>query len=388
MLSAGGFLAAAVACVFALPSDVELSLGTAVALVALYAVVSQIEFEIGPGSAVPTELVLVPMLFLLPPGVVPLCVAAALVAAGAVDRLRGRIQAARITVLLSSSWHSIGPALVIGLLASGPLVWSEVGIYALALAAQFGFDAASVAFRHCLGRGVAARELVGPVVWVMLVDTALAPVGLLAAFAAGAEPWAIFCVLPLAALLKLLETERRDRIDDSLELGRAAESASRAARSDPLTGVGNRLAWEEALESAAEHVGPGGLTASVVLVDVDRLKETNDTYGHDAGDRLIQEVAGALRRALREQDVLARIGGDEFAALARGLDERGSVPLVDRIRAELAQLQVAGGPPASASFGVASCPPSDLLRHAVKVADERLYREKLRSAALGGRVTA
>ena len=99
LLSAGAFLVAAVACAVLLPSEVDFSPWLAVGLIVLYVVVSRIEFEIGPGSAVPTELVLVPMLFVLPPGAVPLCVAVALVGGAVFDRLRGRLRAARITVL-------------------------------------------------------------------------------------------------------------------------------------------------------------------------------------------------------------------------------------------------------------------------------------------------
>ena len=166
-------------------------------------------------------------------------------------------------------------------------------MYLFALLAQFAFDAASVTFRHRLGRGVPVRELAGPLALVMLVDLTLAPVGLLAAFAASEEPVTVLCILPLVGLLHVLAAERRERIAASVALGRAAEDASRAAREDPLTGIGNRLAWEEALERASSLVA-SGTPATVIMVDVDRLKDTNDSYGHDAGDRLIQGVAEAL----------------------------------------------------------------------------------------------
>ena len=139
--------------------------------------------------------------------------------------------------------------------------------------------------------------------------------------------------------------------------------------------IGNRLAWEEALERASAQVA-GGTAATVITIDVDRLKDTNDTYGHDAGDRLIRGVAAALQRSVRDDDDLARIGGDEFAALTLGPDEGSRETLLSRIRAEIAAVDVAGGIPVSASIGVASCPPCVTLEDAVKLADERLYQEK------------
>jgi diguanylate cyclase (GGDEF)-like protein len=375
LLSAGAFLVVAAAAAAFLPSEVEFSAPLALALVALYGAVSRIEFEIGPGSAVPTQLVLVPMLFVLPPGVVPLCVATALVAGGIVDRLRGRLHGARLPALLTSSWHSVGPALVIALLAPGPPNWDDLPIYVLALLAQFAFDGASVVFRHHFGRRVPLAKLASPLVLVAVVDSALAPVGLLAAFAASADPATVLCVVPLAGLLHVLAAERRERMAASIALGRAAEDASRAARSDPLTGIGNRLAWDEALVRATADVD-AGVPATVVMVDMDRLKDTNDTYGHDAGDRLIQGVAAALARALRDVDDLARIGGDEFAALVLGAGADAADALVARIRAELAAVDVAGGIPVSASIGLSSCPPCGSLQDAVKLADERLYQQK------------
>ena len=369
------FVLAAFVCAVAIPTETSFSLGLTLLLIATYAVVSQVEFEIGPGSAVPTELVLLPMLFVLPPGAVPLCVAAGLLLGGLVERLRSRRHGERISVLLSSAWHSVGPALVIGLLASGSPHWDDVAVYVLALLAQFAFDWSAVLIRHRIGRDVSVRRLVPSLAWVMLVDSALAPVALLVAFGAASEPLAVICVLPLAGLLHMLGAERRRRIDESLVLGQAVEDAAREARSDPLTGVGNRLAWHEAVERCERRLVEEGVGSTVVLVDLNRLKETNDTYGHDVGDRLIQALAAELAIALPNADVLARIGGDEFAILVAGGGQRGRTELVFRLRSALAGVAVADVP-VLASLGAAACPPCSSLAEAIRVADESLYAEK------------
>jgi diguanylate cyclase (GGDEF)-like protein len=376
----GGFLAAAVACAIFIASPRPFSIGAAALLVAIYAFVSQIEFEVGPGSAVPTELVLVPMLFVLPPGAVPLAVAFGLLLGGVADRLRSRRHGDRVAVLLCSSWHSVGPAVVIGLFASGSPSWNRAPVYIAALLAQVLFDVASVLVRHRLGRSVPVFQLVRSLEWVVIVDGALAPVAFLVAWAAVNEPAAALCVLPLAGLLHLLGVERSRRIDDSLVLGRAMQDASREARSDPLTRTGNRLAWQEAVEDAALGFGQDGDRASVVLVDLDRLKETNDTQGHDAGDRFIQALAGTLAAVVPPGATLARIGGDEFAVLALGIGGRGCTELVAQIRHALANLDVAGIR-VSASVGASSCPPCASLDEALRLADERLYTDKATSAS-------
>jgi diguanylate cyclase (GGDEF)-like protein len=374
---AGGFLAVAVVCALAVPSDTPFSLPRAALLVALFALASQIEFEIGPGSAVPTELVLVPMLFVLPAGIVPLAVALGLLVGGCAERLRSQRHGERVAVLVCSAWHSVGPALVVGFLASGPPAWSRAPLYLLALPAQFALDSASVLLRHRLGRRVPLSRLLPPLGWVATVDAALAPVALLVAFVAVEQPAAALAVLPLAGLLHLLGIDRQRRIDESLVLGRAVLDASRAARSDPLTGTGNRLAWQEAIE-AAERDDAGHI--SVILVDLDRLKETNDRYGHDAGDRLIQTLARALQAVVPEATTLARIGGDEFAILALELDDSARAGIVARIRDELDHL-VVSGVPVAASIGAASCPPCASLADALRLADERLYADKAGLAA-------
>jgi diguanylate cyclase (GGDEF)-like protein len=374
-LLGAAFVLTAVVCAVAIPSETSFSLSLTVLLIATYAVISQVEFEIGPGSAVPTELVLVPMLLILQPGSVPLCVAAGLVLGGLVEHVRSRRHRQRVAVLLSSAWHSVGPALVIGLLAPGVPHWDDVPVYVVALLAQTACDVSAVLVRHRLGRRIPMRALLAPLSWVALVDWALAPVALVVAVVAVTEPLTVLCVLPLAGLLHMLGAERRRRIDESLVLGRAVEDASREARSDPLTGVGNRLAWQEAVERCERRLAEEGVGSTIVLVDLNRLKETNDTYGHDVGDRLIRALAGTLGKAVPNADVLARIGGDEFAIVAPGAGQRARAELVLHIRRALSGLTV-GDVPVRASLGASASPPCASLAEAIRVADGSLYAEK------------
>ena len=177
----GGFLLAASAMAALLRWETPFRPASAVLLVLALALVSRIEFEIGTGSVVPTQLVLVPMLLLLPAPVVPICVAAGYVLAGVVDHARGRRHLERLAVLLGSCWHAVGPALLLSLFATPASRWSQWPLYLGALAAQFALDFASSAGREWLAFGHSPRKLLPFFGWVYTVDVLLAPVGFLAA---------------------------------------------------------------------------------------------------------------------------------------------------------------------------------------------------------------
>src|SRR5689334_24600531 len=117
-------------------------------LVLAFAALANVEFEIGTGAAIPTQLVFVPMLFLLPLGWVPLAVAAASWMSLNADVVRGRRHRERVLVLLCSCWYVIGPVLVLLAFGDGPPRWSLWPVYLLALAAQFGADLGSTALRE------------------------------------------------------------------------------------------------------------------------------------------------------------------------------------------------------------------------------------------------
>ncbi len=217
----GGFLAAALAFVPLVPTQRSSSVFTALLLVVAYALVSRVEFEIGAGSAVPTQLLLVPMLFVLPLAWVPLCVGAGLVLAGAIDSARQRTHPERLLVPLCSSWHAIGPVLVFALAGEREPSWGDWPLYLAALGAQFLFDLTSSTLRDRLVHGVPPLQIVRFLLWVFVVDSLLAPAALLTAFAAAAFSFAWMLALPLIALLAIFGRERHLRIDRTVELGSA-----------------------------------------------------------------------------------------------------------------------------------------------------------------------
>jgi HD-GYP domain-containing protein (c-di-GMP phosphodiesterase class II) len=221
LLLAVPFLLVAVALALLAHSSRQAGLWTFAVFVISYAFASRIDFEVGTGSAVPTQLVLIPMLALLPVQDVPLCVVAGLLLGGLPDYARGRVPAARSVLRFVNSWHAVGPALVLIAAGQPEPTPRNLGIYALALVAQFAFDFGSTALRDRLGLGVSPFSLVRFMVWIWAVDLALTPIAILAALGARADPWLVVFSLPVMELLAYFARERQVRIDHALELGHA-----------------------------------------------------------------------------------------------------------------------------------------------------------------------
>ncbi len=139
----------------------------------------------------------------------------------------------------------------------------------------------------------------------------------------------------------------------------ASRLLRRQAREDELTGLPNRAQLYADGRKALAAAGRSGRLSALVLIDLDRFKEVNDTLGHEQGDMLLCEVAARLRDILRPADILARLGGDEFAILVRDLPHRGATAeLADRIGTALARpFDLCGvGIELGASIGVALYP--------------------------------
>lgn len=203
-----------------LPGGAHFSLWRTVLFVALYAVVSRVEFEVGNGSAIPTQLVLVPMLFALPFGVVPLAVTAAFLVRTIPERPSPLWPPSRAVGHLGLGMHALGPAIVLSLAGAANPRWNEWPIYLAALAAQFAADFAyAAAYGRAIGVGI--RDIVRFASLAYAGDAALAPVALALAIATHSHPALVVLVLSLVALLRYFSRERAQRIDNALELSDA-----------------------------------------------------------------------------------------------------------------------------------------------------------------------
>lgn len=348
------------------------SAAVSLALVALYGIAYRTEFLAATGSAVPTEPVLVALLFTAPIGLVPALVTAGLLLGGSL-RATGRSLGHELLVRVTSGWHCAGPVLVLWLAGVDRPTGERWPWLALALALQFAVDA-TVAFVRCRALGGRTRSLIGPLRFTFTVDALLAPLALCVVTAAGRSAGLVVLVALPVALVRLLARDRIEHLSTALTLGEALRHERSGARVDPLTGLANRRAWEEAVADA-ERDRRNGATVEVLMADVDHLKRVNDTYGHDAGDELLQTFAAILAAGAPGGTVAARIGGDEFGVLRIGPGHELPA-LVPALQAALSGRRTSCGAAVAASFGVAACPPETTVADAVRLADTRLVADK------------
>jgi diguanylate cyclase (GGDEF)-like protein len=193
-----------------------------------------------------------------------------------------------------------------------------------------------------------------------------------AASAGGEVAWlcaalSLVCAIVLRQRLATLERER--------------DTLRRDALSDPVTGVANRRSLLARTDYEIARHRRAGQSFALVMLDLDGFKQLNDRFGHAAGDDLLRDVAGALRRDMRAQDTVARFGGDEFCVLAPETDEHGTARLAAKVTKAVRDVSV-GMDAVAGSVGVALFPADGRsaaeLMHA---ADERLLEAKRRRPA-------
>jgi HD-GYP domain-containing protein (c-di-GMP phosphodiesterase class II) len=282
----------------------------------LYALVSRVEFEVGTGAAIPTQLVLVPMLFALPLGLVPATVAAGTLLRTTGDHPSPLRDLARIPVLVANAAHTFGPVLVLAVFDGLPLRWSAWPVYLLALVAQFAFDFLNGLVNAYANR-VPFRSLVAFVVVVYEVDIALTPVGLALAFATQDHTLLVATVLPLVWLLRTFARERQQRIDNALELsdayrGTAFLLGDVVEADDAYTGTHSRHVVELVL-GVADELGLDGderRDAEFVglLHDVGKIRVPSEII-NKPGPLTAEERAVIERHTIDGEQMLERVGG-------------------------------------------------------------------------------
>ncbi len=253
---AGTFLAAAAAAAVFLPAVRPFSPVAAVLAVAAYAVASRVQFEVRNNFAAPTQLVLVPMLFVLPPRDVPLLVAAGYIA-GQLHRRTHPFSHTPIDV--ANAWYSMGPAIVLAVGETSRPAWSHSAVYVAAFAAQFAVDFGTTSIWSRIAYGVRVQDHLRSMRETALVDAALSPVGLVVAMATVGRSWGLLVVLPLVGLLQVFARERQTRLDHALELSHAYR--------------GTALLLGEMIEADDEYTGSHSRdVVELVLAVADRLE--------------------------------------------------------------------------------------------------------------------
>jgi diguanylate cyclase (GGDEF)-like protein len=172
----------------------------------------------------------------------------------------------------------------------------------------------------------------------------------------------------------------RRAIRHAIERKRVERELSQLARHDALTGLPNRLLFRDRLAHAMQRIDRPGHLVAVIFIDLDGFKLVNDRYGHAAGDRLLQAVAGRLERVVRRSDTVARLGGDEFTLILEGLQRpedaaRIAEKVLESLRRPFVLEDVVV--PLSASLGIALAAQGERPDALTRRADAAMYRAKV-----------
>ena len=215
---------------------------------------------------------------------------------------------------------------------------------------------------------------------------------LIEALAAGADDFVSKPFNPHELQARLGAAERIVRLE--ADLRQANENLSvfnqrllKMSRLDPLMEIGNRLDFEERIDMLHQRAVKGASDYGLVMCDVDNFKSPNDKYGHQNGDRVLRNIAAAIRESLRASDAAFRYGGEEILLFLAGQNLHGAAAAAERVRRRVEQQEFRGGEPAekmrvTISCGVASYPvnaqPGRDWQGIVEQADRALYEAKAR----------
>jgi len=160
-------------------------------------------------------------------------------------------------------------------------------------------------------------------------------------------------------------------------LQKALERESASSRSDALTGLANIRAFVEHAERELAESRRSGAPLTVVFLDCDHFKQVNDQFGHPHGDELLRQMSVVIRESIRETDLAARMGGDEFAILCRNTSEDKAIPFGERLAKRLNQCMREGDWAVTFSIGIATfLTPPESVADLIREADNLMYSVK------------
>ena len=291
-----------------------------------------------------------------------------------------------------AGWAIVG-AIVVGALASGtamimrPRMFGPVGVLLMGYAGALGLGVAQVlvgdagpfallfvvlaAYHGILHPPNRLARLIATIIVVNAGSVAIHGMSEL-------EAVRVVTTTVLVLLLSIAALIYAQRVRQLLaQVDTERDRAEALARTDVLTGLGNRRAMEEALGDQLAQAQRYGRALSLVLLDVDDFKKTNDTYGHEAGDQALVTVANALRSEVRHPDRCFRWGGDEFIVVLPETALPGGETAVRRLAETLMERTAARGLiPISITGGVAEARPDDNIDTLVSRADAALLERK------------
>lgn len=174
--------------------------------------------------------------------------------------------------------------------------------------------------------------------------------------------------------VKCLQQALADKLH---KLEAATETISRLARTDELTGLHNRRSFNEIFALELSAARRHGHPLSLIIIDLDHFKAVNDTFGHSVGDLVLKEFASLILGKIRDEDVAARWGGEEFTILLAHTACEAAAALAERIRSSFEQNSSSATPLAmTASFGIAQLQNGEQADALIRRADDALYRAK------------
>jgi diguanylate cyclase (GGDEF)-like protein len=190
----------------------------------------------------------------------------------------------------------------------------------------------------------------------------------------------VILTVSLAVMLFVIYPVVRLGMIERLQIGQRAQSLEKQATTDPLTGMHNRRYFEEALRGYLREFNRIGASLGLLILDLDHFKSVNDNYGHDVGDIVLKEVALRMRAISREHDIVARLGGEEFAVITPYASFEQLRGVAERYRQMVEALRIKNGNiiiRPTVSIGVATNEGGvDNADDLYKAADKKLYQAK------------